>query len=58
MGDDTVVQGNGGTGPRWLRRLVLAALAIGTMLAVRKIAIDKADAEFERRLMEADRARD
>jgi len=41
-----------------VRRLVLASLGIGTVVAARRWAIERADAEFERRLIEADRTRD
>ncbi len=58
MGDDGGNNGNGSALPRWLRRLALASLALATVFTVRRFMIDRADAEFERRLMEADQTRD
>ena len=43
--------------PHWLRWMVLIAIAIGAIVAGRKIALNSADKDFEERLRELDAER-
>ena len=43
---------------RWLVRLAVVALMVGAVAALRQVAVDKADQEFEERLRAADANRD
>jgi hypothetical protein len=59
MSDDTTSTEIGTSGgSHWLRWLVLIALAIGAIMAGRKLALGSADKEFEERLRSADDNRD
>ena len=51
-----VQDGNGDSG-RGFRWLVMTALVLAAIFAGRRWALGRADAEFEQRLMEADRSR-
>ncbi|MBS1836937.1 MAG: hypothetical protein JST64_04500 [Actinobacteria bacterium] len=44
-------------GSHWLRWMVLIAIAIGAVVAGRKIALSSADKDFEQRLRELDAER-
>jgi hypothetical protein len=59
MADDaaTTEDGSGG-GSHLLRWLVLIALAIGAVVAGRRVALDRADREFEERLRGLDDRRE
>ena len=46
-----------GGGSHWLRWMVLIAIAIGAIVAGRKIALNSADKDFEERLRELDAER-
>lgn len=55
--DSAAADDNGG-GSHWLRWLVLIAIAIGAVVAGRKLALSSADKDFEQRLKELDAERD
>ena len=54
---DTGSEDSAGGGSHWLRWMVLIAIAIGAIVAGRKIALNSADKDFEERLRELDAER-